>query len=51
MLSVAVINTITKSHLGRRGLAIPYTVMSWAIIQDRSSNRAGTWRQELQQRP
>ena len=51
MLSVVLINSITKSNLGRRELTISYTTMSRSVIQGRSSNATGTWRQKLKQRP
>jgi hypothetical protein len=47
----AVINTVTKSNLGRKG----FSDFTWLFItegrEDRNWNWTGTWRQELMQRP
>jgi hypothetical protein len=45
---------VAKSKLGRKGFNLAYTSISLFIIegsQKRNSNRSGTWRQELMQRP
>jgi hypothetical protein len=47
-------NTITKKQLGVERVYLAYTSTSHSITEgskDRNSNRAGSWRQELMQRP
>jgi len=52
-VTVAVTKHRDQSNLGRKGF-LAYASTSQLIIkgsQDRNSSRAGTWRQELMQRP
>jgi hypothetical protein len=47
-------NTITKKQVGKERVYSAYISIKLFITegsQDRNSNRAGTWRQELMQRP
>jgi len=42
---------MTKSKLGGKGLAYTFILLFTEGSQDRNSHRAGTWKQELMQRP
>ena len=47
-------NTVTKMQVGEERVYLAYTSVLLFIIkgsQGKDSNRAGTWRQELMQRP
>ena len=52
-VSIAVMKHCDQRHLGEKSVYLAYTFRSLFIMggsQDRSSNRAETWRQELMQR-
>ena len=47
-------NTMLKNNLGKNGLIVVYSSTSQFVTEGsegRNSNRAGTWKQELMQRP
>ena len=47
-------NTMPQKQVGEERVDLAYTSRSWSIIEgtkNRNSNRAGSWRQELMQRP
>jgi hypothetical protein len=50
LVSVVVLNSMTRSKLGSKGFA-RFTQSITAPHQSRNSSRAGTWRQELKHRP
>jgi hypothetical protein len=53
-VSIAVMNIMTKKQAGEERVYLASAFTSLFVTdgsQDRNSNRAGTWRQELMQRP
>jgi hypothetical protein len=53
-VTIAVIKYHDKKQVGERKVYLLYTFVSMFVTtgnQDRNSNRAGTWRQKLMQRP